>query len=105
MRNRFDDGCWVIMLPEPQHGPTSLFEKRVNAAVSIPITSDLLLPPVRVRLGSCAVLWAPMPEAAVQEYDQSSAAPYYVSAEILVWKQPAVDPIAITQRMKSSTNL
>jgi hypothetical protein len=56
------------MLPKAKDGPSSRPESDVRVAISTSIRFDFFSPPSRVRLRPRAVLWASMPEAAVDEY-------------------------------------
>src|ERR1022692_2138402 len=55
------------MLPEPDHSPAGLAERRVGGSVPLDVPAQLRLPVPGVRRGLVAVLRTAVPEAAVHE--------------------------------------
>ncbi len=64
------------MFPYPDHAPPKLFEPLVGVDVTCTVAGDLPVPPLSIGLRPGAVLWAPVPEAAV-----------YEDCELLSWKR------------------
>lgn len=56
-----------LMLPDPDHRPTCLGQRRVYATVAFDVRCEFRLPILDVALRGDAVLWATMPEASVHE--------------------------------------
>lgn len=57
----------VLVLPEPKHRPALSSQRRVRVSIPLYVCLDLLAPPGRVRFGPSGVLWASVPEAAVDK--------------------------------------
>jgi len=56
------------MLPDTQNEPAGVMESAVRVSVALPVAAHLLDPIGGIRVGSrTAVLWAAVPEAAVNE--------------------------------------
>jgi hypothetical protein len=58
----------VLVLPDPHDRPSGVRQRVVVAPVASDIPIELCLPVVAVGARSRAVLWAPVPEAAVDEH-------------------------------------
>lgn len=58
----------AVVLPYPDHCPAQFLKARVGVSISLSILLDLVGPKVTVRLADRMVLWAPMPEATIDEY-------------------------------------
>jgi len=57
----------VLVLPRSDDGPTCLSQAVFRQAVPLDVGVELGSPPLGVRLGGDGVLWATVPEAAVDE--------------------------------------
>lgn len=57
----------ILVLPGSHHQPAGLTERYIVAPVTGNVGSKLGAPPIGVRLWSHCVLWASVPEAAVNE--------------------------------------
>ena len=83
--------CHVIVLPEPEYGPTLGRERLVGLMVSSDIPGQLCLPPVRIGYGCRCVPGALVPEAAIDEDRDVHTREHNVSAPAREPGQRVVD--------------
>lgn len=75
---------WWLVLPRPDYDPTIPPQGQRHLSISLAIPCKLRNPVVRIRLGSCPMNGAAMPEASVDENR------YPDSTENKVWTDPNV---------------
>jgi hypothetical protein len=72
--------CRLVMRPDANTDPTPTHQLPVGICVAPHVLFDLLAPPGGVRLRPCAVLWATVPEAAVDEHGDTCRSEHEVGA-------------------------
>lgn len=65
-------GLRVLMLPDPDHLPPQFSEMRVGLAITLHVAGQLAGPPLRVGLRRGLVLRASVPEATINEHDDTT---------------------------------
>lgn len=63
-----------LVLPDPDYGPSSGAERSIIEPITLFVSGDLGAPIRSIGLGSRPVVWAPVPEAAIDKDDHSLAA-------------------------------
>lgn len=66
-----DDGCnlaWILMLPEPEDRPAMGSEEIIYFSISLDVPLQLGDPVLAVAGWGGGVLWAPVPETAIDEH-------------------------------------
>lgn len=56
-----------VVLPDPHDGPPGLGERCIDPTVALDVRSELWHPVLEVRLRDVLVVWATVPEAAIDE--------------------------------------
>lgn len=100
--NCCDDIIDRLMLPEAEHAPPVLYKYRIRPKISIPVASDLGIPPLGIGLRRTAMNRTPVPEAPVEKYRNPLSRPNYVSTEALVRQKSAVNSESESSGMKLS---
>jgi hypothetical protein len=85
----------VFVLPDPHDCPSGVAQRLIVAPVASDIPIELCLPVVAVGARSRAVLWAPVPETAVDEDGHARAHEHHVgaTAKPLHWGRPLSESI------------
>lgn len=79
---------WTFVFPDPDHGPSLRRQLLIRLAVPLDVPTELSLPPLAVGPRLSLVFWAPMPEAAVHEYDESLGRESHIGATAQeAWKR------------------
>lgn len=68
------------MLPDPQHSPACIGQCSVHAPVALDVPQQLWNPVLAIALWDLLVIWAPMPEASVDEHCQPASSEHDVRA-------------------------
>ena len=94
LKDSVRDLLGVVVLPDPDHEPASIFEEKCSLPVSFSIGVDLGFPPRSVALRRFPVLGTPVPEATIDKYGDLGRANHDVGAPRNVRLWPAVYPVA-----------
>lgn len=89
-----------LVLPYPDHRPTSCSKKGIRLSIALDIPGQLRGPPLSVRLGSGCVLWTSMPEAAVHKDGDSRAAEDDVRSAPNLGYRPAMNGVPEAQSVQ-----
>lgn len=66
------------MLPNPDHRPPAFRQAGIRSPVSIHVASELLSPPLTIALWQNTVIWAHMPETAINEHGDTFSGKHHV---------------------------
>ena len=92
-----------IVFPDPDDEPSFLRQSRVGVSVAFLVRDDLGSPPCSIVDRDCAMLGAPMPDAAVYKDGYLGTAKHNISAPTEPRQRGSVDRIAQAKSMKSSS--
>ena len=90
-----DEVGWLV-LPSPNHGPSSSKEHLVGVIVPLSVTPNLVGPELRVSLRDCVMFGATVPETTVDEYGDSCARKDEVRSSVQRRNRAVVDAISQT---------
>lgn len=94
-----DDEFGRLVLPNPNHSPSSLDEQLVGVGVPLPVASDLVGPERRVGLRDRVVFWTAVPETAVDEHGDLCAREHEVRPPVQSRDRTEVDAISQARSM------
>jgi hypothetical protein len=94
------DENWVLMLPDANNFPTARRQFGVVSAVATGVAFELRDPVCAVSVRQVPVLWAPVPEAAIDEHSNASAVKDDVRATGKLSDRPHVLPEPETSLVK-----
>jgi hypothetical protein len=91
------------MLPDSDNGPAGHFKLTVGVCVALTVASDLRLPIPIVDPRLVAVVWAAVPEAAIDEHGHARTREDDIDGPAQPVKGPTMDEIAETKPMEGPT--